>query len=63
MLSEGRILQQLSVVVRTMPTSTAVMLDVEGVVENGDMDDDDQQTLLEKFIQTLVQLLIEVPVL
>nr|XP_054751775.1 dymeclin-like [Lytechinus pictus] len=59
MLSEGRILQQLSVLVRTRPSST--VLNVEDVMENGEADGD--ETLLEKFIQTLIQLLIEVPVL
>lgn len=65
MLSEGRILQQLSVVVRTRPSSTVLNVEGDnlGVVENGEMDGDGEETLLERFIQVLIQLLIEVPVL
>ncbi|XP_071479686.1 dymeclin-like [Diadema antillarum] len=66
MLSEGRILQQLSVVVRTRPAATVLDLDLDGPgMENGEAgaDGEGEETLLERFIQTLVQLLVEVPVL
>ncbi|XP_072173418.1 dymeclin-like [Diadema setosum] len=66
MLSEGRILQQLSVVVRTRPVATVLDLDLDGPgMENGEAgaDGEGEETLLERFIQTLVQLLVEVPVL